>query len=347
LTIVSTPIVNPSFLDNTNNLKRQIKKGPFPAMRDALNKFFIYLKVVKARSCHTLTAYQTDLEHWNQFLEKNSKSYQEADKNLVRSFIFELRNDHDNNSIARALSALKSFYSFLVREKMMATNPAFSVKAPKTAQKQAKFLTPRETSELLDNEMEGDLATRDCCILEIAYSTGLRVSELVGLDLTDLDLKSQQVLVRQGKGAKDRLVPMGVPAIKALELWYDKRELFKNNKSGQALFLGRRGGRLSDREVRRIVEHRLLEAGLDTQRSPHSLRHSFATHLLSNGADLKAIQEMLGHKSLSTTQRYTHLDLAALKKAYQVHPRAKKLTDPLSPSVNKKEKGKIQSDDNF
>jgi integrase/recombinase XerC len=319
-------------------------------MREALNIFFNYLIAVKARSRHTLTAYQNDLERFNKFLEKNSVSYDQADKNLVRSFIFELRSDHDNNSIARSLSALKSFYSFLVKEKILANNPAFSVKAPKTALKQPKFLTPREASELLDNDMEGDLAARDSCILEVAYSTGLRVSELVSLDLTDLDLKSQQVLVRQGKGAKDRLVPIGIPAIKALELWYDKRKILLTPKSGQALFLGRRGSRLADREVRRILIRRLLEAGLDNQRSPHSLRHSFATHLLSNGADLKAIQEMLGHVSLSTTQRYTHIDLAALKKAYQVHPRAKKLSSPLAPLAPiglEKIKGKIQDDDNF
>jgi integrase/recombinase XerC len=171
------------------------------------------------------------------------------------------------------------------------------------------------------------LSQRDQAVFELVYSTGLRVGELVALNLDAVDLKNLTVLVRRGKGGKDRLVPFGQPAAEALKAWLILRpELLDPKKDdGQlALFLGRRGGRLNDREVRRVLEARLDNRGLDRRYSPHSLRHSFATHLLSAGADLKAIQEMLGHSSLATTERYTHLDLDRLRQVYrQAHPRAK------------------------
>jgi integrase/recombinase XerC len=164
---------------------------------------------------------------------------------------------------------------------------------------------------------------RDQAILELLYSSGLRVSELVGLNVSDLDLSGRAVFVRQGKGAKDRLVPLGRPAVSAIKASLSERAAQINPLKPQSpLFLGARGGRLGDREVRRLLDRRLKLAGLDERYHPHSLRHSFATHLLSAGADLKAIQEMLGHQSLSATERYAHLDLEALRKAYKAHPRA-------------------------
>lgn len=173
------------------------------------------------------------------------------------------------------------------------------------------------------------VAARDQAVLELAYSTGLRVGELVALDVKDVDFSASRVLVRHGKGAKDRLVPMGIPAAEALRAWLEKRGHLAvkgaSLKSGpvKALFLGSRGGRLNDREVRRILDKRLLETGLDSALSPHGLRHSFASHLLAAGADLKSIQEMLGHSSLAATERYTHLDLDKLRQAYRAHPRAR------------------------
>jgi integrase/recombinase XerC len=171
------------------------------------------------------------------------------------------------------------------------------------------------------------VAARDQAVLELAYSSGLRVGELVALDLADIDLSGLRVLVRHGKGAKDRLVPMGIPAAEALGAWLVLRPALLKKlgdpKPEKALFLGRRGGRLQDREVRRIVDKRLLETALDSALSPHSLRHSFASHLLAAGADLRSIQEMLGHGSLAVTQRYTHLDLDHLRRAYWAHPRAR------------------------
>jgi integrase/recombinase XerC len=177
------------------------------------------------------------------------------------------------------------------------------------------------------------MALRDQAVLELAYSSGLRVGELVALDPGDVDLAGARVLVRRGKGGKDRLIPMGPPAAKALALWLERRRHLcplpeggpKGAGAGTSgpLFLGRRGGRLHDREVRRILSRRLAGAGLDASLGPHSLRHSFASHLLIAGADLKSIQDMLGHSSLAVTQRYTHLDLDHLRRAYRAHPRAK------------------------
>ena len=168
------------------------------------------------------------------------------------------------------------------------------------------------------------MARRDQALFELAYASGLRVGELVGLDIEDINLPGNVVTVRQGKGAKDRLVPFGRPAAEALGGYLALRDLLAGPQAGRALFLGRRGRRLSDREVRRALNARLARAGLDQAFSPHSLRHSFATHLLSSGADLKAIGEMLGHSSLATTERYTHLDLDRLRQVHRMaHPRAR------------------------
>jgi integrase/recombinase XerC len=170
--------------------------------------------------------------------------------------------------------------------------------------------------------------------LELAYSSGLRVAELSKLDVGDLLLAEGWVRVRSGKGAKDRAVPVGMPAVRAAEAWLGERELAMAalppalSRRTEALFLGARGGRLPDREIRRILQRRLAKTGLDAGYSPHSLRHSFATHLLESGADLKAIKDMLGHSTLATTERYTHLDLRSLRRAYQAHPRALAQTAP-------------------
>jgi site-specific recombinase XerD len=335
------------------------------------------------------------------------RSYLTATTQEIRAFSFKLRGQRDNVSIARALSALRTFYEWLIAIGLLSHNPALTVKRPKTALKTPLFLTPTEALNLLEeapgprpvkaqvekkpgssptvanqtarqaraknpspeagtpkNDLNQELQSpapqkagvdpgrkaevgldhkaavaegpdlqtaetnpvllaRDQAILELLYSSGLRVGELVALDLSDLNLSDRGVFVRRGKGAKDRLVPMGAPAATALRAWLKIRPSLVGPKTpATALFLGSRGGRLGDREVRRLLDRRLKLAGLDERYHPHSLRHSFATHLLAAGADLAAIQEMLGHKSLDATQRYAHLDLAALRKAYKAHPRA-------------------------
>lgn len=304
----------------------------FSENRLLLDKYLAYLDGTRGRSEHTLRAYGSDLLRFGQFL--GQKSFLTVQPAHVRAFTFALRATRDNASIARTLSALKGFYSYLTYLDLIKTNPVSAVKSPKLPQKKPIFLTPREIMDLLDNSLEdvptGDIKAqntkkRDQAVLELLYSSGLRVGELVALNIGDLDLSRRQVQILKGKGGKGRIVPMGVPAALALKYWLKIRGIFPESgaAAGQkALFLGCEGGRLDAREVRRILDKRLTLAGLDMTYHPHSLRHSFATHLLGSGADLKAIQEMLGHKSLEATQRYTHLDLEALKKAYQAHPRA-------------------------
>jgi integrase/recombinase XerC len=292
-------------------------------------RFEEYLAGVLARSANTVRAYGAELRRFGLFLKGRKKSFREAGKADIRAFVFDLKASRQNVSISRTLSALRAFYRWQIREGEVETNPAASVAGPKLPQKQSLFLTERETALLLDEPAaEGDtLAARDKAVFELIYSAGLRVGELVGLNVDDADLNRLTLLVRQGKGNKDRVVPFGAVAEKALRTWLLMRPRLENREK-KALFLGRRGGRLSDREVRRVLDKKLAALGLDAHFSPHSLRHSFATHLLSAGADLKAIQEMLGHASLATTQRYTHLDLEGLRKAYRnAHPRAKEKSD--------------------
>ncbi|MDL2259392.1 tyrosine recombinase XerC [Deltaproteobacteria bacterium OttesenSCG-928-K17] len=296
-----------------------------------VEEFEKYLQGVLGRSAHTVRAYGGEVRLFGRFLESRGRAFDQAEKNDVRAFLFELKGrELGNVSISRALSSLRAFYRWRVRGGFMDHNPAASVAGPKQPKKQSLFLTERETEILLsgDGEESGSRSPeqlRDQAVFELAYGAGLRVGELVGLDLDDVNLAAATVMVRRGKGGKDRLTPFGQTAAEALAAWLKARGGFISpGGESRALFLGRRGGRLNDRQVRRVLDARLAERGLDTRYSPHSLRHSFATHLLASGADLKAIQEMLGHSSLATTERYTHLDLERLRRVYrQSHPRAK------------------------
>ncbi|MDR2141453.1 MAG: tyrosine recombinase XerC [Deltaproteobacteria bacterium] len=328
----STPIATPSWAEKD--------LAGLSGENQALLTKFLESLVSRQRSRHTIRAYGGDVAQFGVSL--GAKSFLLAQTAEVRAFVFGLRAHRDNVSIARALSAVSSFYAWLQGEGQIEGNPVAGVKSPKKAQKKPSFLTTREIGELLDgpNPAADSLASpgdnpapapdedprqiRDQAILELLYSSGLRVGELVNLDVSDLSLTQRSVLARQAKGAKDRLVPVGAPAIAALKKWLTLRaSSLKPGQPQPALFLGSRGERLGDREVRRLLDKRLQKAGLDNRYHPHSLRHTFATHLLSEGADLRAIQEMLGHQSLEATQRYAHLDLTALRKAYQAHPRAK------------------------
>ena len=299
-------------------------------MENSVASFEKYLGAL-GRSTHTVRAYGSEVRDFGQFLKTREVSWETTGKAEIRAYLFELKGRGLNNaSISRSLSSLRAFYRWLVREGVMDHNPAASVAGPKLPKKQALFLTERETETLLDSEetepeSDNPIARRDQAVFELIYSAGLRVGELVRLNQGDIDFKSSAIMVRLGKGGKDRLVPFGRPAAEALEAWLAVRNGLADPKiSGEALFLGRRGKRLGDREVRRVMEARLDSRGLDGHYSPHSLRHSFATHLLSAGADLKAIQEMLGHSSLATTERYTHLDLERLRRVYRdAHPRAR------------------------
>ena len=299
-------------------------------METVIDRFEACLAGVRGRSPRTVRAYGKEVRAFAGFLAGRGADLGTAGKADIRAFIFELKGRGlANTSLVRALAGLRAFYRWRLKEGEGEYNPAAQVAGPKTAARQPLFLTEREMEMLLGPEeapapTADPLARRDQALLELTYSAGLRVGELVGLDLDDLDMARGVARVRQGKGAKDRLTPFGRPAAEALAAYLAVRGLLAGPEAGRALFLGRRGRRLGDREVRRVLAVRLARAGLDGAFSPHSLRHSFATHMLSAGADLKAIGEMLGHSSLAATQRYTHLDLERLRRVYRAaHPRAR------------------------
>ncbi|MBU0638888.1 MAG: tyrosine recombinase XerC [Planctomycetes bacterium] len=244
----------------------------------------------------------------------------------VRAFMSHLRDkNYCKSTAARKLATLRSFYKFLVRRGLLNENPVASIRTPKQDKRLPKYLDIEQIEKLLSNpDTTTLLGARDRAMLETLYSTGMRVSELVALNVGDVDLSSNVVRVR-GKGKKQRVIPIGPGAVKAIIHFLDMRRNDSRSASfdPEALFINKHGQRLSTRSVRRKLDKYLLEAGLDLSVSPHTLRHSFATHMLRRGADLRSVQEMLGHQSLSTTQIYTHLTGETVKEAYdKAHPRA-------------------------
>jgi integrase/recombinase XerC len=308
---------------------RKKKEGPYAA---AVKRFLAYLRDQRHVSPQTLRAYTTDLRQFGAYLAGDEEGAEpmdptEIDQLAVRGFVARLsRSGMGKSSISRKLSAVRSFLNHVVREGRMEINPATTVPSPKTPRPLPRDLTVDEMFNLLDR-IDGDDAAsiRDRAILELLYATGLRVGELVSLDLGDVDV-SGGILRVLGKGRKERLVPFGDKAARTLKRWADEsRDLRSRGEGTEAVFLNLRGGRLTDRSVRRILTRRLREAAIHARVSPHAIRHSFATHLLGAGADLRAIQELLGHSSLSTTQRYTHVNTDALMRVYdRSHPRAQK-----------------------
>jgi integrase/recombinase XerC len=244
----------------------------------------------------------------------------------VRTLMGELR-DHNycKSTVARKLATLRSFYKFLVRRGYLTNNPVAPIRTPKQDKRLPKCLEEDQIEKLLANpDTTTLLGARDRAMLEVLYSTGMRVSELIALDITDVDLTSNVVRVA-GKGKKRRVIPLGPGAVQTILHFLDLRRTDPRSTSfdTEALFINKHGQRLSTRSVRRKLDKYLLEAGLDLSVSPHTLRHSFATHMLRRGADLRSVQEMLGHQSLSTTQIYTHLTGETVKEAYdKAHPRA-------------------------
>ncbi|MDY6852074.1 MAG: tyrosine recombinase XerC [Thermodesulfobacteriota bacterium] len=293
-----------------------------------IKEFTDYLAVVRVRSKNTVKAYASDVGAFFDFLtgEQGLKYVEEVSRNEVRGFLFSLHKRNRNISLARKLSSLRSFFRFMVREGRLTSNPALEVDAPRFPKKQARFLNIDEIFALVKApSSKSPVGIRDRAALELAYSSGLRVGELVGLDLDDLDLAQKSVLVR-GKGGKERITPVGRKAVDALKAYLAVRSDLggpQKAAANPALFLGIRGGRLNDRVFRRQVAGYIRLLNLETGISPHALRHTFATHMLEAGADMRSIQELLGHASLSTTQKYTHLNLDRLRQVYdRAHPRA-------------------------
>ncbi len=296
-------------------------------MTPNVDAFLKHLEIVRAVSPNTLAAYTQDLKAFSAYLEPQGVPLEKATHLHIRGFLGVQSVTHKPTTRARRLAALKSFYRFLTRRKLIETSPARRVKAPKLPQRLPRAVPIDETFALLAApDEERILGLRDRAMLEVLYGGGLRVSELVGLSLKDLDPKSGFVRVL-GKGNKERLCPINEGALEAVQAYLAVRGalLAKPSKHAapEALFLNFRGGRLTARSMARHLKRYAQELGLNRNVSPHSLRHSFATHLLAGGADIRSIQELLGHASLSTTQRYTHVAFEHLQKVYDTaHPRA-------------------------
>jgi len=292
--------------------------------------FLDYLRDQKRASPETIRAYRSDLSQFGEFLVEHTGEDPPPGPDgiepiAIRGFVAKLiRGGTGKASVARKLSTVRSFLRHAVRDGLVELNPAEAIRTPKVPRALPHTLSVDEMFNLLDRMDADDAATaRDRAILELLYAAGLRVSELVSLDLDDCDLAGGTVCVL-GKGGKQRLVPFGSKAAESLQRWFQRSEALRSrSEAADAVFLNLRGGRLTDRSVRRILNRRLREAAIHAHLSPHALRHSFATHMLDSGADLRAIQELLGHSSLSTTQRYTHVSTEALTRTYdRAHPRA-------------------------
>ncbi|MDW8262555.1 MAG: tyrosine recombinase XerC [Phycisphaerales bacterium] len=328
----------------------------YPAL---VRQFLDFLKLEKHFSDYTVKSYGADLAQFCQFLqgEIGGEHAQAARTNgiadlpldqkltkveplTVREFLAYLyAQNYTKSTTARKLATLRSFYKFLIRRGMVSINPLSTIRTPKQEKRLPKCLDLEQVQKLLDAPGDADLlSARDKAMLEVLYSSGIRVSELVELEMGDLDLVEGVLRVR-GKGRKDRITPIGSQAIKALQRYFELRKLdhrCQNSSSAQRVFLNKHGEALSTRSVRRKLDKYLAIAGLDPGISPHTLRHSFATHLLNNGADLRSVQELLGHQSLSTTQIYTHLTTTRMKQVYdEAHPRAhaEPIPHPAAPST--------------
>jgi integrase/recombinase XerC len=325
-----------------------------------IQKFLDYLKFEKRFSEHTAKCYGADLAQFGEFLigasdsgtagagsiplahqrenlatavatqtgSKLEELLLSTDVNSIRAYLaFLNERQYSKATTARKLATLRSFYKFLVKRNRIGSNPAAAVRTPKQDKKLPRFLEYDQVKKLLETPpMDTWLGARDGAILETLYSTGMRVSELVALNMDDIDFLGEVVHIR-GKGKKERIAPISSSALQVIQHYIEfrnKRAQSNSNFDSKVLFVNKHGRRLSTRSVRRKMDKYLKIAGLDPAISPHTLRHSFATHMLNNGADLRSVQELLGHQSLSTTQIYTHLTTRKLKEVYEdAHPRSR------------------------
>src|SRR5262245_27906947 len=299
-------------------------------MHAAVESFLCYLRVERNASELTLKSYREDLAALEAYLSEvcgQAPEPGEITTVLLRGYVSRLHEQgYSKATIARRLASLRSFFRFGGRQGWCQGNPAKPLRNPRGSRKLPHFLTTDELGKLLEAPQGNQPASiRDRAILETMYSAGLRVSEVVGLNDSDLDLAADILRVR-GKGRRERLAPVGSFAVRALRHWLDVRQLHPGEKPSAAapVFVNKFGRRLTTRSVGRMLEKHLRTAGLDDRTTPHTLRHSFATHLLDRGADIRSVQELLGHKSLTTTQIYTHVTTARLREVYErAHPRAR------------------------
>ncbi|UCF73627.1 MAG: tyrosine recombinase XerC [Deltaproteobacteria bacterium] len=302
-------------------------------MRKLISSFIRYIETEKGYSIHTIRNYESDLRQFTKFvaskrgLKKGAPGIDLVDYMLIRSYLGVLFDRCRRTTIARKLSALKSFFRYLELRGLAPLNPVTEIATPRQERHIPTYLPVDDMFALLEQpDRQKEWGLRDLAILELLYSTGLRVSELVALDIEKLDLNSRLVRA-SGKGGKERLLPVGRKAIAAIREYLENTEK-RRKKAGYSkcqgpVFLNYRGGRLSARSVNRLVKAYSRKCGIMTEISPHSLRHTFATHLLDGGADLRSIQELLGHVNLSTTQKYTHVSIDRLVEVYdKAHPRS-------------------------
>ncbi len=290
-------------------------------MNNLIEKFLEYLEKEKNYSQETVRAYKNDLLQFKEYLVDREKvnDFLKVNYEKIRNFIgYLLKYGYDKRSTARKLSAVKSFYKFLKNIKLIKKNPTIGIKSPRLEKKIPVFLTEVQVKEILDLQPPTKISFRDKAMLELLYASGLRVSELVNLKISDVDFENK-ILKVKGKGEKERIVPFGSYAFNALKKYLEER---KDNSP--YLFVSRFNKKLSNRQIQKIVKKYLSKIPNPPATNPHIFRHSFATHLLDRGADLRVVQELLGHSSLETTQIYTHLTIGKLKEIYKkTHPRAK------------------------
>ncbi len=305
-------------------------------MDGAIRDFIDYLDKERNFSPHTVRNYLSDLEQFKTFSkERGISKPAEVDHLAIREFMAGLRRGTDGlpgrkrGTVARKISTLRSFFRYLVQRGVLQRDPTGLIRSPRRARKLPNFLSEEEVIELITSVPEkGFIGLRDRAILEVLYASGVRVSEAVGADLNDLNLSAGFVRVR-GKGKRERLAMLGAPAIDALRTYLAARRTLisqQDSPHGEALFVNaRKARRLTTRSVRRILKGYLIQNGLNPEISPHAMRHSFATHLLNRGANLREVQELLGHKRISSTQIYTHVETDQMRKIYrETHPRSEK-----------------------
>lgn len=293
-----------------------------------MNGYTRYLEAERHASPYTVRNYTRDLRHFIEYLNSEKVStFDEVERQLLRRYISFLQGKgYEKTSISRKLSALRSFYNYLIQRDLMSVNPLMAVSSPKLDKKLPSFLSGEEVVRMLESpDSATPLGQRDRAILELLYASGLRVSEIAKLDLDNMNLSTLEVRVR-GKRSKERVVLIGKPAVAALELYLrEGRQQLLAGYRTEALFVNRYGRRLSQRSIQKAISRYAVAAGLDKRVFPHMVRHSFATHLLDGGADLRVVQELLGHANLTTTQIYTHVTQSQARKVYlAAHPRAQK-----------------------
>jgi len=316
---------------------------PAHPISNLIDEFAGYLEAERMASANTVSAYRRDLEGLQEFLDSRGTSLLSAAARDIRMWLSVLqRRGLKRSSIARKLSSARGFYRFMIRQGSCAFNPAEAISFSMRGRRLPECMSVDEAFSMIEHAGDDGSfqAVRDRAILELLYSTGARVSEIAGLDMDRLSLSPEMVRV-MGKGRKERVIPFGSHARKALEEYLEHRRFLLSKRQRQdepALFINRMGTRLSERSIQRIVYRRRLETGSGRRITPHTFRHSMATHLLESGADLRSIQEILGHASLSTTQRYTHLDIRGLSEVFdKAHPRAGR--SPAGPTTDDRAAG--------